>query len=251
MSPESSSQRSPAPASPFVVLQQDAHLVQIVNAALTDATRRAGPHLACRPGCTQCCYGAFAINPLDALRLRAAMQQMAVNQPEQAASIAERANRYLAEFSPSFPGNQQTGILGTSDEDQEAFEDFANQAPCPALNPESGLCEMYDARPMTCRVFGPPVRSVHADEEGLAVCELCFTEASETEILAAEMHPPREEEQALLEAVEQLAAVEQLEAVEEAVLAPDRDSVVAGNSAQGDTVIAWCLAESAFLERLG
>jgi len=184
MSPESSSQRSPAPASPFVVLQQDAHLVQIVNAALTDATRRAGPHLACRPGCTQCCYGAFAINPLDALRLRAAMQQMAVNQPEQAASIAERANRYLAEFSPSFPGNQQTGILGTSDEDQEAFEDFANQAPCPALNPESGLCEMYDARPMTCRVFGPPLRV----EDGIGVCELCYRGATEEQIAACEVH---------------------------------------------------------------
>jgi Fe-S-cluster containining protein len=231
MSPESSSQRSPAPASPFVVLQQDAHLVQIVNAALTDATRRAGPHLACRPGCTQCCYGAFAINPLDALRLRAAMQQMAVNQPEQAASIAERANRYLAEFSPSFPGNQQTGILGTSDEDQEAFEDFANQAPCPALNPESGLCEMYDARPMTCRVFGPPVRmnstpeaeagSEPAEDEGLAVCELCFTEASPEEIADAEMTVPYAEEQCLLDQLQQIQPVE-------------RDTI-------GDTIIAYCL----------
>jgi len=159
------------------------------------------------------------------------MQQMAVNQPEQAASIAERANRYLAEFSPSFPGNQQTGILGTSDEDQEAFEDFANQAPCPALNPESGLCEMYDARPMTCRVFGPPVRmnstpeaeasSEPAEDEGLAVCELCFTEASPEEIADAEMTVPYAEEQRLLDQLQQIQPVE-------------RDTI-------GDTIIAYCL----------
>jgi hypothetical protein len=38
---------------------------------------------------------------------------------------------------------------------------------------------------MTCRVFGPPVRS----EEGLGVCELCFQGASDQEIAACEMVP--------------------------------------------------------------
>ena len=38
---------------------------------------------------------------------------------------------------------------------------------------------------MTCRVFGPPVRS----EDGLGVCELCFQGASDEEIAACEMKP--------------------------------------------------------------
>ena len=38
---------------------------------------------------------------------------------------------------------------------------------------------------MTCRVFGPPVRS----EDGLGVCELCFQGASDKEIAACEMKP--------------------------------------------------------------
>ena len=41
------------------------------------------------------------------------------------------------------------------------------------------------SRPMTCRVFGPPVRS----EGGLGVCELCFQGASSEEIAACEMIP--------------------------------------------------------------
>ena len=39
------------------------------------------------------------------------------------------------------PRNAHTGILGTSDEQQAAFEDFAPDAPCPALNtkPDSAI----------------------------------------------------------------------------------------------------------------
>jgi Fe-S-cluster containining protein len=204
MQPDPSQTQSPSnPASRL--LQQDAQLIQIIDAALTDATRRAGQHLVCRPGCTQCCHGAFAITPLDALRLRTAMADMAVTQPAQAAVIAGRARQYLAEFGPGFPGDPNTGILGSSPEAEAAFEDFANEAPCPALNPESGLCDVYAARPMTCRVFGPPIRIGDADteaEEGFAVCELCFTQASPEEIAAAEMTVPHAEEQRLLQELE-------------------------------------------------
>jgi hypothetical protein len=52
-----------------------------------------------------------------------------------------------------------------------------------ALDPVTGLCDLYLARPVTCRVFGPPVRS----QQGLGVCELCYHGASEEEIAACEM----------------------------------------------------------------
>jgi len=186
--------------------QQDAQLLQIVDIAFADSARRSGEHLVCRPGCTQCCHGAFAINPLDALRLRRALDELAVTEPEQAAAVEERARHYLTEFGPSFPGDQTTGILSESEEAQIAFEDFANDAPCPVLNPDTGLCDLYAGRPMTCRVFGPPVRvqseSDEASEEGFAICELCFTNATEEEIAAAEMIVPHSEEQLVLEALQ-------------------------------------------------
>jgi Fe-S-cluster containining protein len=188
--------------------RQDTQLLQIVDAAFADSARRSGENLICRPGCTQCCHGAFAINALDALRLRSAMIELAATQPGQATAIEERTRRYLAEFGPSFPGDKTTGILGESDEAQAAFEDFANEAPCPVLNPETGLCDLYAARPMTCRVFGPPVRASSESprnenlEEGFAVCELCFTEAAPEEIAAAEMLVPHAEEQRVLETLQ-------------------------------------------------
>lgn len=207
---------------PHSLRQQDTQLLQIVDAAFEDSARRGGEHLVCHPGCTQCCHGAFAINPLDTLRLRTAMTELALTDPEQAAAIEGRARRYLAEFGPSFPGDQATGILGESEEAQTAFEDFANDAPCPVLNPDTGLCDLYAARPMTCRVFGPPVRVQSApdetSEEGFAICELCFINATVEEIAIAEMIVPHAEEQSVLEALQH-----------------EQPSIA------GNTIIAYCL----------
>ncbi|MDE3188347.1 MAG: YkgJ family cysteine cluster protein [Acidobacteriota bacterium] len=174
----------------------DSQLVQITDAALAEAARRAGNWLACRPGCTQCCHGAFAINALDAERLRAGMATLRATDPATAQAIETRARHWLAEHLPSFPGDSATGLLGTSDEDQARFEDFADDAACPALNPATGLCDVYAWRPMTCRVFGPPVRMGAGD--ALGCCELCFVGATEAEIAACEMPLPHELEAQLV-----------------------------------------------------
>jgi len=178
----------------------DRQLIQIMDAALADAARRAGNWLACRPGCTQCCHGAFAIGPLDAARLRAAMSELRSSAPALAASLQNRAQAWIQEHGPDFPGNPQTGILGQSDADQTRFEDFANHAPCPVLNPATGLCDVYAARPITCRVFGTPVQvdSGPDNQPALAHCELCFIGASESEIAACEMPLPHDLEAELL-----------------------------------------------------
>jgi len=75
-----------------------------------------------------------------------------------------------------------------NDADSEAaFAEFADDEVCPALDPQTGTCDLYAWRPMTCRTFGPPVRS--GPEQGLAVCELCYHGASDEQIAACEMVP--------------------------------------------------------------
>jgi Fe-S-cluster containining protein len=174
----------------------DAELVQIMDLALAQTAQRAGKWLACRPGCTQCCHGAFAINGLDAARLAAGMEALDIREPQKANGIRERASAWIAEFAVNFPGDPDAGILGTTEEEQELFEDFANDAPCPALNPSTGLCDVYQWRPMTCRIFGPPVRM--GEGEALGCCELCFVGASEAEIAACEMPVPHALEEQLV-----------------------------------------------------
>jgi len=193
----------------------DVALIQIVDSALADATRRSGEWLVCRPGCTQCCIGAFPINQLDALRLRRGLADLEIRAPERAQHIRERARDAVARLSNDFPGDPVSGVLDEGDEAAARFADFANDEPCAVLDPETGLCELYESRPMTCRVFGPPVRS----EDGLGVCELCYQGASDEEIASCEMKlDPDDLESALLETLQDST----------------RD--------RGDTIIAFCLA---------
>jgi Fe-S-cluster containining protein len=181
---------------------RDAQLVQIVNAALADTARRAGDLLACRIGCTQCCHGVFAINALDAARLREGMAALRATNPALAADLELRARAWLAEHGSGFPGNPETGTLGASAAEQAQFEVFANDAACPALDPSTGRCDVYAWRPMTCRVFGPPIRSVSDNgAEGLGHCELCFIGATPEQVSACEMAVPHELEAELLEEI--------------------------------------------------
>ena len=192
----------------------DQKLIQIVDAALADITRRSGDWLACRPGCTQCCVGVFAINQLDAARLQRGLRKLEAEAPERATAVRQRARDAVSRLSEDFPGDSATGILGDSEECIEAFENFGNDEPCPALDPQTGLCELYESRPMTCRVFGPPVRS----EGGLGVCELCFQGASDQVIAACEMvADPENLEEHLLTGLEKKAGH------------------------HGDTIVAFCL----------
>jgi Fe-S-cluster containining protein len=177
----------------------DRELVQIVDAALAETARRSGEWLVCRLGCTQCCYGAFAISELDALRLRAGMDALRGAEPALAAEIERRTRAWIAEHGADFPGDRETGRLGDSAEERERFEEFANEAACPALDPATGRCDVYAWRPMTCRVFGPPVRM--GDGNALGHCELCFAGASKAEVAACEMPVPHELEARLLDEV--------------------------------------------------
>jgi Fe-S-cluster containining protein len=182
----------------------DQQLVQIVDAALADATRRSGAWLVCQPGCTQCCIGVFAISQLDAARLRHGLDQLERKDPRRAALVRERAREAVERLSPAFPGDSATGILSDDEDSESQFEDFANDEPCPVLDPASGMCALYEFRPVTCRAFGPPVRS----EGGLGVCELCFHGATDEQIAACEMEvDPDDLESELLDELEDTTGV--------------------------------------------
>jgi Fe-S-cluster containining protein len=174
----------------------DSLLVQIVDAALLDAARKSGDWLVCKPGCTQCCYGVFAINQLDAARLREGLQRLTRENAQRAARMLDRVAESVDRLRQDFPGDPTTGLLSEDADAQQRFESFANEEPCPVLDPVTGTCDLYSSRPMTCRVFGPPVRSEH----GLGVCELCYHGATPEEIAACEMVPdPGDLESILLE----------------------------------------------------
>jgi Fe-S-cluster containining protein len=154
----------------------DADLIQIVDAAVAEAARRSGAWLACRPGCCQCCIGPFAITQLDAIRLQGGLADLEVRDPDRAARVRHRAQASVERMRRECPDNP----LGNALECDQAAED----EPCPALDPDTGTCDLYAARPITCRTFGPATRF---SAESVAVCELCYQGATDAQIAACEV----------------------------------------------------------------
>jgi Fe-S-cluster containining protein len=161
-------------------------LVQLVDAALASAVLRAGEHLACRPGCTQCCVGVFAISQQDAARLRDGLALLSANDAAAAERVRERAGASITRLAEGFPWDLATGLLRAGWEEEDGFEEFGNDEVCPALDPSTGTCDLYAHRPILCRTFGPPARTENGD---LVTCELCFSTANMSEIAACEIDP--------------------------------------------------------------
>jgi len=112
--------------------------------------------------------GVFGISQVDAAELRVGLGEA---DPVTAARVRARATASVERLAPWFPGDLATGVLGESEEAVELFEEYANDEVCPALDPESGTCDLYASRPVLCRTFGPPMPSGDGDR---AVCDRPF-----------------------------------------------------------------------------
>jgi Fe-S-cluster containining protein len=162
----------------------DRDLIRIVDAAVFEAARRSGEWLVCRLGCTECCIGPFPISQLDAARLRQGLAELEARDPERAARLRRRARESVAKLSPDFPGDPASGVLDEGEAAEERFETLGDDEPCPVLDPETGACELYSARPVTCRTFGPPLS---CGSQAVGVCELCYKGATDEQIAACQV----------------------------------------------------------------
>jgi Fe-S-cluster containining protein len=116
-----------------------------------------GDSTRCPKGCHECCLGPFEIDREDATRLREGLTQLAQTDPARAARLQARAR----------------ASAGGDDD------------PCPALDPATGRCDLYEHRPKTCRVFGTAV--LHPSG-AITACEIIYPETPD-QTIAAEADP--------------------------------------------------------------
>ncbi len=130
---------------------------------MAEAVRRGGAWIACRPGCFECCLGPFPISQSDATRLREGLARL---DDAARARVQGRAAAYAA-------------AIGSYDED--GLPEGMDDALCPALDPATGCCDLYEYRPVTCRTFGPAVKTL---DGAVAACDLCYRGVADEEIAA-------------------------------------------------------------------
>lgn len=156
--------------------EAEAVLLPALDAAVSRSWSLAGAHLQCRAGCSACCEATFAISAQDVWRLRTGLEAAP---PELARAIRERAAAVRREQGAEFPGNATTGELTDNAEWQEWFFERQRGRPCPVLNPESGSCDLYAARPAACRTYGHLIQI--GETPPPPVCRLNFTGLSQAE----------------------------------------------------------------------
>lgn len=160
----------------------DRELTAVIDAALDRAREISGNWLACRRGCAECCIGPFSITALDAWRLHAGLDALTSADPARARAVRQRAREVVDAMAADFPGDRETGLLSVDEAAEEAFAEKYHAVPCPALDPVLGTCDLYAARPISCRMYGP---AACVDGDDLPPCHLCFVGARRRDVEAA------------------------------------------------------------------
>jgi Fe-S-cluster containining protein len=159
--------------------ENDARQLRILDDGLSEARRRAGDAAVCRAGCFGCCLGPFPITRQDAARLQRGLAAMKEREPDRAARIVERAAEAMLAMRDEFPGHWSSGALDETRAAEDLYADRYQMIPCPALQLETGECELYKHRPVACRTYGLAVRIAEVD---LTPCRLNYTGMTTAEI---------------------------------------------------------------------
>jgi len=109
------------------------HVIEFVAELTADLQRRDGSNgsVVCVAGCSMCCsnYEVHA-SPLEVIW------------------VADHIN---ANFSPDLRQTIAERVRQTAKEKKQYTGDIQPLYPCPLLNPEDGLCMVYNRRPLVCR----------------------------------------------------------------------------------------------------
>jgi Fe-S-cluster containining protein len=106
----------------------------------------------CQPSCSDCCFALFDLTLIEALYINHKFNQMVKGSGR--AELLEKANRADRRIH-RLKRNAFKSLQEGKDEAQVLAELSLERVRCPLLN-EKDLCEMYDFRPITCRVYGIP-----------------------------------------------------------------------------------------------
>lgn len=104
----------------------------------------------CGDGCVDCCFACFDVSLIEAAYIFSLFQKKAETNPAWRDSILKRAMAAETTMAGLLAGLQSPGSR------QELLELMPTwRLRCPLLS-EDNLCDLYEARPLTCRVYGLP-----------------------------------------------------------------------------------------------
>lgn len=124
------------------------------DALFSHVSSRYADCVSCHPGCSDCCHALFDLSLVEAMYLNAAFQKAFPHGLERS-KILERASvsdRKLARTKRALYEAEKKG------ESAEKIMERASalRMACPLLD-ENNRCQLYEHRPITCRLYGVPL----------------------------------------------------------------------------------------------
>lgn len=127
-------------------------LVQQVDAAFEKVKQEYPECVTCKEGCSDCCHALFDLTLVEALYINQRFDEM-MSGPAREALLAraDEADRAVHRLKRQAYKDHEGGRS-----EQEILEEMALQrVRCPCLDDQE-RCLIYDARPITCRIYGIP-----------------------------------------------------------------------------------------------
>ncbi|MFO7931695.1 MAG: YkgJ family cysteine cluster protein [Thermodesulfobacteriota bacterium] len=109
--------------------------------------------VACEPKCTDCCYALFDLTLIEALYLNYQFNRLfSGSAREEMLEKANAVDRKIYKLKRDAYKRSSEGV----NEDQIVQEMAKERIRCPLLN-DSDLCDLYEFRPIACRIYGAPL----------------------------------------------------------------------------------------------
>lgn len=107
----------------------------------------------CKLGCADCCHALFDLSLVEALYLnRVFLKKIAEGDRAKVLDNANKTDRHIYQLKKKA---FKAVAAGEKTEEQVLLEMAAERVRCPLLN-VADRCDLYDHRPITCRVYGIP-----------------------------------------------------------------------------------------------
>lgn len=109
--------------------------------------------VACKPFCADCCHAVFDLTFIEALYIHQKFYELFSGAERE--SILEKANRADREVYRLKRAAFKSVASGELSESQVLERLSRERVRCPLLN-DRQMCDLYDFRPITCRLYGVP-----------------------------------------------------------------------------------------------
>jgi len=123
-------------------------LVEKADQAFLEVQGLHGSCIRCREGCSDCCNSVFGLFPIEAAYLSHHFGRLGRKVRREAGVRGEKAGRELQEV-------QQRLAAYDHNPGEKGLAMARERVRCPLLNKDE-KCDLYQRRPITCRVYGIP-----------------------------------------------------------------------------------------------